>query len=163
MIKYAAYGSNMSTVQMKIRCPGSKSAGLGFLPGYKLVFDSFSEVWNGPIADIEPTGSHADLVPVVVYDLTKSDMQNLDSFEGYPNKYLRKQQFIMMKDGGHELCWVYFLQPKHKGSYGAPNDSYLRQIKAAYLRFRFDLKRLASYVEESVKRSTPRNTDGQVF
>lgn len=35
---YIAYGSNMSTSQMALRCPDAKLVGTGWLNGYRLAF-----------------------------------------------------------------------------------------------------------------------------
>lgn len=136
-IIYAAYGSNMSERQMSLRCPESKLIAVGFLPGFKLVFDSFSTKWNGAVADVEPTGNHADMVPVVLYRLTPKDLSLLDEFEGYPGKYNRKVVNVLQRNGQHASALIYFLMNQHKGDYSNPSDAYFKQIRNAYVRFKF--------------------------
>ena len=49
---YLAYGSNMNADQMKNRCPNSEAINWGYLDGYKLVFDGYSSMRGGLVADI---------------------------------------------------------------------------------------------------------------
>lgn len=75
---YAAYGSNMNTVQMKHRCPLARKIGTGIIENYELVFAR-----NG-YADI--AAKKNEIVPVVVWELTEACERSLDVYEGYPNE-----------------------------------------------------------------------------
>jgi gamma-glutamylcyclotransferase (GGCT)/AIG2-like uncharacterized protein YtfP len=147
-IIYAAYGSNMSQTQMAIRCPESRLLTAGWLPGFKLVFDSFSSKWNGAVADVETTGDSA-MVPVVLYDVTLRDLDKLDDFEGYPTKYNRRTMKVITKGGQRLDAQVYYLMNNHKGSYDDPSASYFKQIRNAYIRFKFPVARLEAYLNDT--------------
>ena len=147
-ILYAAYGSNMSQTQMSIRCPDSRLITAGWLPGFKLVFDSFSSKWGAAVADVEPTGDSA-MVPVALYDVSMKDLAKLDDFEGYPTKYNRRTMKVLTKGGQRFDAQVYYLMNNHKGSYGDPSDQYFKQIRNAYIRFKFPVARLDAYLTDT--------------
>jgi gamma-glutamylcyclotransferase (GGCT)/AIG2-like uncharacterized protein YtfP len=150
-ILYAAYGSNMSETQMSIRCPDSRLIGAGWLPAFKLIFDSYSSNWLGAVADVEPTGDHAMMVPIALYDISPRDLSRLDEFEGYPAKYNRRMMNVMLKNGQHASALVYYLMNNHKGTYGKPSDKYFKQIRSAYIRFKFAVSKLDDVVAESIR------------
>jgi hypothetical protein len=77
---YAAYGSNMHPEQMLKRAPHAPMAGTGWLHGWRLTFGGEDIGWEGALATIvEDPGAK---VFVVLYDVTSSDEQNLDRWEG---------------------------------------------------------------------------------
>ncbi len=84
---YFAYGSNMSSEQMRERCPNSKYLGYGFIKNYKIDFTRMSQIREGGVADI--IHSEDDTVWGVFYNLTEDDLVSLDTKEGYPRTYTR--------------------------------------------------------------------------
>ncbi|TQV91391.1 hypothetical protein V2A60_008960 [Cordyceps javanica] len=92
-ILYFAYGSNLSTAQMRARCPFSTAIGLGFLPGWRWIINErgFANV----VAPSHPSYADADAaadeavggvggggVYGLLYLLPPRDEACLDVFEG---------------------------------------------------------------------------------
>ena len=89
---YFAYGSNLCKEQMKVRCPKSKYLEKHYFDDQKLCFcwNGLSTNPNGVANIIKETGSK---VPGVIYEISKSDEDELDRKEGYklnPKVYDRK-------------------------------------------------------------------------
>ena len=81
MHAHFAYGSNMDPAQMRQRCPGAETVGIGVLREYGLCFPRRSHTRGCGVASIEPaTGQE---VWGVVYRMTAADLASLDRFEGY--------------------------------------------------------------------------------
>jgi hypothetical protein len=59
MPKYFAYGSNMSSTQIKKRCPSVRFVCAAELRGFRLGFTRFSEKRNGGVADIVAAAEEA--------------------------------------------------------------------------------------------------------
>lgn len=78
---YFAYGSNLDPQQMRARCPGEKIVGLAALRDHRLAFPLYSNRWGGGVASVQP--AHADAVWGVLYELTESDLRELDEYEGF--------------------------------------------------------------------------------
>lgn len=98
-LHYFAYGSNMSTAQMKKRLNRVPQHKHARLDGYRLVF-------NKPM-DSNPTLAYANVVPSpgdsvhgIVYDCTEDDLTLLDEYEGVPSgEYRRATLTIATKAG----------------------------------------------------------------
>ena len=89
---YFAYGSNLCKEQMKVRCPKSKYLEKHYFDDQKLCFcwNGLSTNPNGVANIIKETGSK---VPGVIYEISKSDEDELDRKEGYklnPKVYIKK-------------------------------------------------------------------------
>ena len=76
---YLAYGSNLNLSQMAVRCPDARQLGAMYIPYWRLVFRH--------VADIEPSRSANDLLPVGLWEITKECEEALDFYEGVPNLY----------------------------------------------------------------------------
>src|SRR6204780_5712393 len=85
---YAAYGSNMDPAQMAERCPHSPQRGSGWLEGWRMAFGGEDIGWEGARATVaeEP----GERVFVVLYELSASDEQALDQWDGASIDYYRK-------------------------------------------------------------------------
>ena len=145
-MKYIAYGSNMNLKQMKIRCPKSKVAGVGYIKGWKLYFNTY--------ADIKYTGNKEDITPVVIWDIAKEDWATLDSYEGYPNYYTKeviKTHFIngngkVIKT---EKCIAYVMTDIRGNQYDRPFDSYVDGILVGYLQHNINFEKLFEALDYS--------------
>src|SRR5881398_1822069 len=78
---YAAYGSNMDPAQMLRRCPASPHTGTGWIRGWRLTFGGEEYGWEGALATLVPDDDGPGVF-VALYDLTETDQQALDAFEG---------------------------------------------------------------------------------
>ncbi|MFH1596996.1 MAG: gamma-glutamylcyclotransferase family protein [Pseudomonadota bacterium] len=135
---YFAYGSNMDINQLRQRCPKSKFINIGKLIGYRLEFTHYSSGWEGGVADVVPDSEKE--VWGIVYQLSKSDLVRLDSYEGYPDIYTRFKTGIETPFGRKSNVWVY--RVVYKGTY-EPTRAYLDIIKRAALTYQFPANYIA--------------------
>ncbi|KAG7114937.1 hypothetical protein HYQ45_016411 [Verticillium longisporum] len=90
---YFAYGSNLSTTQMKSRCPASTPVGLAFLPApweWLINERGYANVVNRRSEDKDVTGPSTGTgtgVYGVLYRLPPADEELLDGYEGVPIAY----------------------------------------------------------------------------
>ena len=124
-MRYVAYGSNLSVEQMAHRCPHAKIVGTAVLKDWRLVFRFH--------ADIEPCKGYE--VPVLIWEITKSDERRLDKYEGVPKYYVRKY----LPEG-----MIYIMADGY--GYASPSESYLNVLIEGYKAFGFDLKILENAV-----------------
>jgi gamma-glutamylcyclotransferase (GGCT)/AIG2-like uncharacterized protein YtfP len=125
-MKYFAYGSNLNLSQMKARCPGAKKIGIGRLYGYEICFPrrSSSRQGKGVASICEKPGA---FVEGVLFQLTNSDWDNLDRYEGVPNSYTRKLVTISMNDGKETVAETYVANTM-EGSPFKPSKAYMDLI-----------------------------------
>ncbi|WP_333785376.1 gamma-glutamylcyclotransferase family protein [Thermocrinis sp.] len=124
MVLYFAYGSNMNLKQMRERCGDSwKKIGVGYVEGYKLVFDGPSSKWNGGVANLvqDPTGR----VWGVLFEL--ESFECLDLHEGYPGVYDRKEVSVVVPELGQVLKAVAYVRPKPR-EIRKPSERYLNTV-----------------------------------
>lgn len=97
------------------------------------------------------TGNKNDVVPVVVWELNhKTDIQNLDRYEGYPLYYTKRTiPVIMDSSGNEEQAMVYVMNKNRKGIY-PPDAYYFNVIKEGYVANGIDLKPLYAAAEYSI-------------
>jgi gamma-glutamylcyclotransferase (GGCT)/AIG2-like uncharacterized protein YtfP len=120
MALYAAYGTNMSPEQMRQRCPHSPAVGTGWLTGWRLTFGGEDLGWEGALATIvEDPGAQ---VFVMLYDVTDTDAEQLDQWEGADAGLYDKIRLRVHTLDGAELAWVYVLNG-YEG--GLPSARYL--------------------------------------
>ena len=111
---YFAYGSNLNHKQMNCRCPYSKFVKRVYLVNYKFVYDGYSKKREGAVANVLESAD--SIVWGGLYEISKSDLENLDKFEGYPNIYNRKElqveddqgniyQLLTTKNGVKLIKW----------------------------------------------------------
>ena len=127
-----AYGSNMSLKQMKDRCPDSRPIGIAVLRDHKLAFTRLGTVRKCGVADVVPMkGTH---VWGRLFDLSPSDLTNLDKHEGAarknePNSYDRVPMEVDI-DGNPASpisVQVYVVPASARGSH-LPNRAYMDLI-----------------------------------
>lgn len=108
-MNYFAYGSNMDQDQMRERCPNSILIRKAVLKNYKLDFLEYSPRWQGGCADVIPDNKSE--VWGLLYEVSKSDIQELDKFEGNPDFYRRYTMQVEL-DGIETEAEVYTLVTK---------------------------------------------------
>ncbi|MCJ1411492.1 hypothetical protein MMC19_005582 [Ptychographa xylographoides] len=110
---YFAYGSNLSTTQMRQRCPSSTYIGVGLLvdwhwiineKGYANIVSRNPESERAEICRslsfLEESQDPMDYVYGLVYALEVSDESLLDGYEGVPWAYTKETVRIALWDGG---------------------------------------------------------------
>jgi cation transport regulator ChaC len=115
--KTFAYGSNMSTTQMKARCPkGVRVVGIARLDGYELIFPRTSSKDDrrcadgspGGVSSIRKTTNGDGYIEGVIFEIDDTDVAALDRAEGISsNSYVKEQWQIPVSDGTTHDCWVY--------------------------------------------------------
>ena len=78
---YFAYGSNMDCAQIRTRCPSASFIGIAKLPNHKIAFTRKSTRRGCGVADVVRQDGAG--VWGVVYEITDSDLAQLDKDEGY--------------------------------------------------------------------------------
>jgi hypothetical protein len=117
---YAAYGTNLDPVRMSERCPHSPLQTVGWLLGWRLTFGGEELGWDGALATI--VEDPLEQVFVAVYDVTREDEANLDTWESADTGLFRKTKLRVSTLNGELLAWAYVLDA-YEG--GLPSASYL--------------------------------------
>ena len=126
---YIAYGSNLNIEQMGHRCPYAVPLGTTELRDYRLMFRGGSNA----VATVEP--HEGGSVPVLLWEITPSDEEALDRYEGWPRLY-RKETVTVNFKGKPVEAMVYIMNEVYP--YGLPGDYYLDVIKEGYATAGFD-------------------------
>lgn len=103
-----AYGMNMTPDTMSGAVEGQAS----FLPGYRLEYRQY--------ADVVP--AEGEVVPGVVWKVSRLMLANLDMREGYPQLYDRETVMVETADGKIVIAYVYRMTDRTRASYAAMGD-----------------------------------------
>jgi gamma-glutamylcyclotransferase len=128
MVYYFAYGSNMSLEQIKERCGNLwKKVGIGYVEGYELVFDGYSNKRGGPTANMVENPN--ERVWGVVFEFNSfDDLTNcLDKYEGFPFSYTRKEFEVFLPEMGKKIKAIAYVRPEPKER-GKPPRPYIETI-----------------------------------
>src|SRR5262245_23817551 len=80
--QYFAYGSNMVWEQMRLRCPGAQTLGIGKLRDYRFIINQQG------VATIVPAATRT--VYGVLWEITPSHERTLDDYEGLDDGWYYK-------------------------------------------------------------------------
>lgn len=133
---YLAYGSNLNVWQMKHRCPSARIIGTAEIKDYHLLFKGSL---TGSYLTIEKQPDA--VVPVGVWEVSETDEQQLDIYEGFPAFYYKKEMDIEVKSicTGKVRSRKAFVYIMHEDrAIGIPSDFYMRTCMEGYNSFRFD-------------------------
>ncbi|XP_049762240.1 gamma-glutamylcyclotransferase-like [Schistocerca cancellata] len=105
---YFAYGSNLLAKRIHMNNPTAVRTAKAKLADYRLDFGNWSRRWKGAVATVVPEqGKH---VWGAVWQIDKSDMDNLDRQEGVPSgMYFPFEVKVEKSDGKKLLCRCYQL------------------------------------------------------
>ncbi len=119
---YFAYGSNLSSTYIRDHTPSATFVMKADLPNYKVEFRHYSKnMWGGISSIIETPGT---LVKGVIYDVRKSELDELDILENVPEGiYRRDTYFVMGEDGQWHRADLYRVSTS-TGPY-TPSRSYV--------------------------------------
>lgn len=150
MIKYFAYGSNMSVSRMTERGVTPFSITHGILNNYVLKFNKKSSKGDWSFANIEE--SEGDTVEGVIYEISESQLEKLDKFEGAPVHYRRER--IDVTSGGEKTeCIAYIAQKDYIVEGLKPTDDYMKfLVEGALLLSQDYQKMLASIININPRR-----------
>ena len=133
---YIAYGSNLNVRQMKMRCLGATILGTANLKGWELLFKGSK---TGSYLTIEQKADGT--VPVVIWEVTPSDEQALDRYEGFPNFYYKKDlkvQYKGIRTGKRRIVNAFVYIMHEDRPIGVPTNFYMRTCLEGYDTFYFD-------------------------
>jgi AIG2-like family len=116
----------MDPSQMARRCPHSPRRGTGWLDGWRLAFGGEGLGWEGALATV--VESETDRVFVVLYELSDTDEESLDQWDGATLGYYRKFRVRVRTPDGDVVAWLYVLND-YEG--GLPSARYLGIIADA--------------------------------
>jgi gamma-glutamylcyclotransferase (GGCT)/AIG2-like uncharacterized protein YtfP len=103
----------MDPAQMAERCPHSPQAGTGWLDGWRLTFGGEDMGWEGALATVvEDPDSR---VFVVLYEVSPTDEEALDRWDGATLGYYRKLRVRVATLDGDVLAWLYVLNDYEGG------------------------------------------------
>ena len=134
---YFAYGSNLNHQQMENRCDGAKYFKSHILKGYKLCFNHKTQTSVYGHANI--VKSKTSKVPGAIWNISKKDEQELDTYEGIDYHYYQKEFFILK--GKKVLVYI-----QKKYYHQKPSSTYLHTIIEGYKDCNLDIKKLKKIV-----------------
>lgn len=137
---YFAYGSNMWDAQMAKRCPQSKKIGGARLRGYRWIISI-----RGYANVVE---SKEDEVEGVLFEISQSDEDSLDRYEGVSSGSYRKADLRVLHGEKEEVALVYFDPITAEG---APKKEYIQRINSGLA----DAKLSEGYVTRYVRKFIP--------
>ena len=146
---YIAYGSNLNTLQMRMRCPSAKVIGTSEIPDYRLLFKGSR---TGAYLTIEPFEGGS--VPVAVWSVTAEDEISLDRYEGFPRFYQKAEMELTVADirtgrKQKRTAFVYIMDENRP--FGIPAKYYVDICRQGYQAFGFDQRKLTEALRFSAK------------
>jgi len=105
---------------MARRCPHSPRAGTGWLHGWRLTFGGEDLGWEGALATVVEDRNAR--VFVVLYEVSDSDEEALDQWDGVTLGYYSKLRVRVTTLDGDVLAWLYVVND-YEG--GLPSASYI--------------------------------------
>jgi gamma-glutamylcyclotransferase (GGCT)/AIG2-like uncharacterized protein YtfP len=123
---YAAYGSNMDPALMAKRCPHSPQRVTGWLDGWRLTFGGENLGWEGALPTV--VEAEGERVFVTLYEMTETDEESLDQWDGASLGYYRKSKVRVSTPDGAVVAWLYVLN-EYEG--GLPSARYIGMMADA--------------------------------
>lgn len=151
---YIAYGSNLSVEQMAYRCPDAKIAGQAVLAGRELLFRGCATIAPNPKKN----------TPVLVWEISERDEENLDLYEGYPNYYRKEDLNLELLREGAEpervTAMVYIME--NDFGHRAPSRYYYKVLHDGYKAFHFPMHILEGALKECMDKDTAHRNAGNL-
>ncbi len=147
---YFAYGSNLNFEDLQNYCrknnfpfPFEEKISNGYLPDHELIFNYYSETREGGALNIRPeTGQ---VVPGVLFKISKKNWKVLDHKEGAPKRYERKKVTVLTEDGKQIEAVTYSVAKEmEKQSFVNPAPGYTEVVKAGNNKYGIDNSMLDS-------------------
>ena len=106
LLKYFAYGSNMSSARLQARTPSARSLGMHALPGYQLLFHKTGKDGSGK-CNAFYTGNQQHTVIGILYELDNAEKPILDRIEGVGWGYELSAVQVSCPQGVWQPCFTY--------------------------------------------------------
>lgn len=136
---YFAYGSNLSKVQMIVRCPESEYLQQGKLDNYVWFVNARG------YANIKP--SECDFVLGEIFSLSEQDIEYLDVFESVEEGMYHRETLSIQTQDGHCGCLVYV---DNNQALGKPQFEYVKRINEGIESASFPLDYVNKYIRPYV-------------
>jgi gamma-glutamylcyclotransferase (GGCT)/AIG2-like uncharacterized protein YtfP len=78
------------------------------LPNHMRRYYNYSDVWKGPVANVEHCQGN-DVIGAVL----QVDTDDLEKIDKYEWRYEKRRKYVVLKNGERILAFVYFLKDKH--------------------------------------------------
>lgn len=148
-ILYFAYGANLGS-GVEYRAPDAKPVGRAVLPGHKLTV-------RGGVMNVEQDRNSQ--VEGGLLEISPTDLQNLDTYEGKPDIYVREKKKVITEQGEEKQAVVYRMaHQKPIYSHRAhdttlPSDYYLEEVGQGYRDWGIPTEPLENAVKEAYTRA----------
>ena len=130
MALFLTYDEYMMENKIKTICPSAELAIKCGIKGWRLVFRKF---YSKAAVTLEK-GSENDVVPVVVWDISHEDLDDMETV--YPEEIYTKKYFNLTSS---ELTVSAFTYVMSETPIAMPDDMYLDDIMESYCENNFDL------------------------
>ena len=135
-ILYFAYGSNLCVRQMNDRCPNNSKIGMGKLKGHRWIITKRGYANVVKSSDEDVWG--------IIYEISMSDEDKLDVYEGVSKKCYVKENLDILMDGKIQNCLTYVDPTTEEG---VPTSTYANTIDEGLC----DSKLPEEYVEKHLR------------
>ncbi len=98
---YFSYGSFMDSETLRRHAPSARFVARAVLPNYEVQFNYLSKTYSGGVTGIEPTPGK--VARGVVYEMSREDLNNLDTVEGVPQGIYYRQKILVVDETGKVL------------------------------------------------------------
>lgn len=135
-------------MQMKTRCPNAKILGTAKLKGWELLFKGSK---SGSYLTIEKKENA--IVPVVIWEVDKTDEKALDRYEDYPTFYYKKDiklQYKGIRTGKRRTIDAFAYIMHEDRPIGVPSNYYMKTCLDGYDTFYFDKQILLNAYKNSM-------------
>jgi len=126
LTNYFAYGSNLSTKQIRRRLGDVLQGPVAHLRDHRLAFAGYAGTWGGAPATIRPEEGNS--VPGVLYRLTPDQVKTLDRYEGANSGCYAQTAIIVHDDQGREHKAITYVRDDGETE-SPPSSSYVAIIK----------------------------------
>ena len=133
---YFAYGSNLCIRQMNDRCPNNSKIGMGKLKGHRWIITERGYANVVKSSDEDVWG--------IIYEISMSDEEKLDVYEGVSTKCYVKENLDILIDGKIQNCLTYVDPTTEEG---VPTSTYANTIDEGLC----DSKLPEEYVEKHLR------------
>ena len=133
---YFAYGSNLCIRQMNDRCPNNSKIGTGKLKGHRWIITKRGYANVVKSSDEDVWG--------IIYEISMSDEDKLDVYEGVSKKCYVKENLDILIDGKIQNCLTYVDPTTEEG---VPTSTYANTIDEGLC----DSKLPEEYVEKHLR------------
>lgn len=106
VVKYFAYGSNMSNSRLSERVPGAVALGCHILPHHDLRFHKSGKDGSGK-CNVFYTGEDKDIVYGTLFEISRLEKTSLDKIEGLGYGYDEKNVIVFAADGSSLEAMTY--------------------------------------------------------